>query len=213
MNLGVWYHCRLAGGHPAIHTDFALQLMLEQMQALVQSGLLAKTSAFYVGCNGSEQDAWHARFAAPPPAQIVVHGPNVASEIPTLKHLQSWLPSHRDWFVFYHHSKGVTHPGLESYQAWRRRMENACVWNWKRCVADLQAGYDAVGCHWLTPEKFRAAVTSPFFGGTFWWAKASYLVQLPALPEPTWKNRFEAESWIGRRRPYPRVMDYYPGWP
>ena len=92
-------------------------------------------------------------------------------------------------------------------------MERMTVWAWRTCVADLANGTDACGCHWLTPEQFPKLVKSPFFGGTFWWAKASYLKTLPQFPAATWANRFEAENWIGRGNPRPRVKDYLPGWP
>jgi hypothetical protein len=212
LNIAVFYHCKLAGeGIPS--EDFAAGVMFAQMNALKTSGLADAASEIHIGVNGDDGQALLAAALAPPKARLHVHGNAARSEIPTQKIIEQWLPTHPDWFVLYHHSKGVTHPNEVSYNNWRGRMEDACIVNWRQCVADLQQGFDAVGCHWLTPEKFPGAVKSPFFGGTFWWATAKYLLQLPRLPEATWQNRFEAESWIGRRRPYPRIRDYFPGWP
>lgn len=212
--LAVWYHCRLSGGHVPIDTMAAMGIMAEQMAALKNSGLLNEASEFYIGVNGDEEDAQLARLLCPcPKVKLLVNSPALESEIPTMTALQLWLAAHLDWYVLYHHIKGVTHPSEVFYTKWRVRMENACVMNWRRCVSDLDSGFDAVGCHWLTPEQYPSMVGSPFFGGTFWWANAKYLLQLPRLPEPSWQNRFEAESWIGRRRPYPHINDYYPGWP
>lgn len=214
MKLAVWYHCKLYGdGIPS--EDFAVGIMLGQMQALKSSGLSAAASEFHLGINGDSGMGLLALSLVPDNTAPILHlhGSSAKSELLTTAALRAWLPGHEDWFVLYHHIKGVTHPGEASYDRWRWRMENACVNNWQRCVNDLSRGYDAVGCHWLTPERFPGSVTSPFFGGTFWWATAKYLAQLPPLPEASWQNRFEAESWIGRRRPYPKVRDYHPGWP
>jgi hypothetical protein len=211
--IAVWYHCLISGGSVPINTDFALNIIAEQMHALEQSGLARAAQEFVFAVNGDETDGLAASSLAPAKAKLVCHGKGVTSEIPTMNLIRAWLLGHEDWYVLYHHSKGVTHPGREAFAVWRRRMQHVCVENWQPCVASLDAGYDAAGAHWLTPEQFPGAVTSPFFGGTFWWSTAKYLSQLPPLPAATWANRMEAESWIGRRRPYPKVRDFLPGWP
>lgn len=212
MNIAIWHHSKISGsGIP--NPDFAFDVLYSQVNAMNKSGLSEAASEIHMGINGNDGDAMMLASVAHPKSLIHVHGDKVCSELPTQHLLQKWIPGHEDWLVLYHHTKGVTHPHEVAYNHWRWRMETACVENWRTCVADLSRGFDAAGCHWLTPEKYPGMVTSPFFGGTFWWAKASYLKQLPQLPEPTWGNRFEAESWIGRRRPYPIVRDYLPGWP
>lgn len=212
MKLGVFHHSKI-GGAGIPDEDFAFQVLVAQMEALRQSGLSAAAHELHLGVNGTDSEALRVAAVAPANAYLHLHGPGAHSEIPTQQLIRQWLPDHSDWLVMYHHTKGVTHPTEDLYNRWRQRMEDACVWGWQQCVADLQSGYEAVGCHWLTPEKYPHLVTSPFFGGTFWWTTAKYLLQLPPLPEANWANRFEAESWIGRRRPYPRIRDYYPGWP
>lgn len=209
MKIAVWYHCVLSGLRIP-REDHAISILSEQMRAIKLSGLfdIADQRCFCV--NGGDGDFLTLCSLAPVPGNIVAHHEG-QSEIPTLNLLRENLKP--GWFVMYHQIKGVTHPGEKLYEVWRGCMERACVWNWRRCVADLERGFDAVGCHWLTPQQYPAHVTSPFFGGTFWWAKSDYLLQLPALPADTHENRYEAESWIGRRRPYPRVMDYHHAWP
>lgn len=211
-SLAVFYHCKISG-EGISDPHHAENVLVEQMEALKYSGLAQAASMIQIGVNGTDVDALMVSSVVPPTSGITMHGPHVKSEIPTQQLIEKWLPGHEDWYVLYHHTKGVTHPGHVAYDVWRRRMESACVWNWRECISALDSGFDAAGCHWLTPERFPGAVTSPFFGGTFWWATARYLMQLPKLPAPSWENRFEAESWIGRRRPYPVVMDYFPGWP
>ena len=209
MKIAIWYHCVLSG--PRIpNGDHAIAILSEQMHALKRSQLAAAADSFTVAINGNDSDALTLCSLAPEKAGLVINSGG-QSEIPTLVHLRARLQP--GWAIFYHHLKGVSHPGEAAYDNWRHRMEEVCVWNWKQCVIDLGRGYDAVGCHWLTPEKFPGAVTSPFFGGTFWWARSEYLMQLPPLPPDSFENRYHAEGWIGTRRPYPTVMDYIPGWP
>lgn len=208
--LSVWYHCKISGeGIP--DPEYAMLVLASQMDALKQSGLADAASEIHVGVNGPDSDALLAAAFSPEKAQLHIHGPEARTEIPTMEALRKTLRP--GWYYLYHHTKGVTHPHQLPYEVWRGRMQTACVENWRYCIGDLDRGLDAVGCHWLTPERYPSAVTSPFFGGTFWWARSEYLMQLPVLPAATWANRFEAESWIGRRRPYPRIQDYYPGWP
>lgn len=214
MSVAIFYHCILSGGTIPINTEFACRIMVEQMTALTNSGLLAVADEIYIGINGGEDDVQIARLFAPAKTRFIIHGSHATTEIPTLSFLRSWLPGHDGWKVLYHHSKGVTHPTEPLYAAWRRRMEKSVVWGWRDCVAQLDNGVDACGAHWLTPETFPTLVHNcPFFGGTFWFANANFLMTLPPLPPATWANRFEAENWIGRGPARPRVKDYYPGWP
>lgn len=114
--------------------------------------------------------------------------------------------------VLYAHSKGVTHkPGDGRHPlyapAWRASMTSQVVGGWDRCLKLLRE-YDAVGCHWLTPEAYPEHICVPFFGGNFWWAKAGYLARLPEISNET---RHNAEDWIGLNDPH--VFDLKPGWP
>lgn len=213
--IAIFYHAIFSGGTIPVDTSFACSIMREQMSALKRSGLMDQADEMHVGVNGDEGDAAIARMLIPRPSvKFTAHGPHTTTEIPTLNVLRNWLPGHEDWRVMYHHLKGVTHPGEALYEAWRRRLEKAVVWGWRSCIADMDRGIDSCGAHWLTREQFPNLVHGPpFWGGTFWWATANYLLTLPPLPPATWANRFEAEHWIGKSPQRARVRDYCPGWP
>lgn len=204
MNLAVFYHCWLG------EQDQGVNILAEQMHALDKSGLSAEAGSLFI-CGGSA-DVLLASVLCPAHTTLHSFGSSPQSEIPTMKFIQSWIKDFPQAMVCYFHTKGASSQG-DPNANWRRRMEKHVIWNWRQCVKDLESGADAVGIHWLTPEQFPGMVTSPFFGGTFWWARAEYLRQLPDLPESSHSNRYEAESWIGRRRPYPKIVDYHPGWP
>jgi len=181
-----------------------------QMKALKESGLEDAASEIYVGVNGCDADALAVACMVPSKAIVICHGQGVTSEIPTMNIIKSWVPNHPKWHVFYHHAKGVSSKHADG---WRMRMEHHTVWRWRECVAALENGCDACGCHWLTPEQFPGSISSPFFGGAFWWVTSEYLSTLPPLPEPTWGNRYESENWIGRGPRRPKIHDFHTGWP
>jgi hypothetical protein len=213
--LSVWYHTRLSGGQPHIDADHAMGIMAEQMNALIESGLSKAADKLFIGVNGGSADYAAACMLAPESAELVQHPDHFRGELPTMFIMQQWCRGNPDAYVMYHHTKGAIHKGEPMYDLWRRRMENIVVWNWRQCVADLEQGTEAVGGHWLTPERFGPSVRAPFFGGNFWWAKAEFLNTLPQLRQ-TAENReqfYDAESWIGWGPRRPVVKDYYPGWP
>src|ERR1700690_4020635 len=147
--ISIFYHCVLNGPHIPSE-DYAICVLQQQMSALKQSGLEDSASEVHVGINDySGSSPLRCAFALPK-SKLSIHA-NAKSEIPTMKMLQCWLKP--GWNVLYFHTKGVSHPNEAFYEAWRQRMEHACVWNWRQCVSDLARGFDAVGCHWLTPEK------------------------------------------------------------
>ncbi len=113
--------------------------------------------------------------------------------------------------VLYAHAKGSA-DNSEWNAIWRRSMTHHVVGRWRECRTLLATGYDTAGCHWLTPKQHHDPpahpLTSPMYGGNFWWATAGYLA---GLPEPGSSSRWDAESWIGLRSPH--AADLLPGWP
>jgi hypothetical protein len=211
MNIAVFYHCLLSARHRSIPEEYALDMVMEQMSALNVSGLADAAAHISVFVNGSAEETAIVASVCDPRAVVLSHGAESNSEIPTLIEVRKWATSYPGSAILYHHTKGVSTPKMADN--WRHRMETFMVWNWRDCVDRLQTNCDAVGCHWLTPESNPGAISSPFFGGNFWWARSEYVARLPLLPGDTWENRYEAESWIGRGNPRPRIFDPSPGWP
>ena len=112
--------------------------------------------------------------------------------------------------VLYAHTKGAM-DNSEWNEVWRRSMTRRVVSDWRSCVAML-GDYQTVGCHWLTPERDhdppKRPITTPMYGGNFWWARASYLRELPPLGTD---YRHQAEEWVGLGNP--KARDLLPGWP
>jgi hypothetical protein len=109
-----------------------------------------------------------------------------------------------DGAIMYAHTKGAFVNDL--YRAhWRESMTRHVVAHWRENLTALH-DYDAIGCHWLTPEQH--GVDGPFFGGNFWIARCDYVRTLPPCGRV---SRFDAERWLGLNQP--RVYDLLPGYP
>lgn len=199
--IAVWYHCKLCGeGIPSM--DAAIGIIAEQMVALEDSGLAQAAAEFHVGVNGSEDEAMG--VACLTPGKPIFHHTPERGEQTTIRELQKWLPAHPDWLVCYHHSKGVSNNN-EVNQRWRRCMQRAVIERWRECVEYLNQGKDTVGAHWFINQDQR------YWAGNFWWAKAGYLLGLPAVSRKTINGRsYEAEAWIGKARIAPRILDLAP---
>lgn len=212
--LVVFYHTRLFGGEPKIDPDYSITLMSEQMALLKASGLLQAAQEVVICINGDTQNRLAARSLAPAKARFIDNGADALGLLRTVNALRQWCVEHPGWYVCFWHIKGVTHPWDLLNARWRQCMERCVIRNWHRCVADLNAGWESVGAHWLTPEQYRGIVKLPFWGGQFFWATSDFLATLPALPSnPTRREEwFLSENWIGMGR-RPKVRDYAPHWP
>lgn len=202
----------------SIDRDWGLHLLGRQLTILVESGLYSAANEVFIGLNGNNEDAAEISRLLPSPdgQEIIVHGPEAKSLLPTMQVLHEWLPRHEDWAVCFFHMKGATHPRDPFFNFWRECMEGHVIWNWRQCVEDLRVGYDAVGCHWThnSPNDPNAARWggNSYFAGVYWWATAKYLLTLPPLPEKIIDRHswFQCgELWLGCGSP--RIRDYHSG--
>lgn len=220
--IAIFYHCLFYRTNPFQLLPNAMAIVEEQMRIIEMSGLLQTTSFFLAGINGSSESLHPALEILPQNSAMLFHGLDCKSENMTILALERWLLNHPDWYVLYLHSKGATHPPNDDKSVrWRNCMMRNLVTEWVRCVADLKAGYDSVGCHWTGPlKKFNPPQS--LWGGNFWWAKSNFLLTLPSIQSrPQIKqsglgaieSRYEAEIWIGNGPRLPRVKDYHHAWP
>lgn len=218
--IAIFYHCLFYRAGSPDPLPAAFEIVNQQMWALQRSGLLAEASHFQVGINGGEESHEYADLLLPHQARRVYHGLNSCCENPSIRMLEEWLPAHPGWHVFYFHAKGSTHKDHDPMRTrWRGCMMRHCVANWHRCVADLEAGYESVGCHWMTGKATPPGQS--IWAGTFFWAQSDFLRTLPSIllrerikqsGLGAYESRYEAEVWIGNGPRLPRVKDYHPHW-
>lgn len=207
--IAIWYHCKLSGiGIP--DSNLAWAIFVGQMMLLKECGLLEAAQEFHIRINGVLTEAQRISRVVPT-ADVLPNRYGQRSELPTFAHLRAWLKTHPDWYVLYHHSKGVTKPTCPVRRNQRNRMEEHVIKNWKTCVADLDKGYEAVGINMVHPKK-RPAQPGRYFAGNFWWANSNYLRTLPTIPDSVKQycdpERCVAEGWVGSGKGEPKFMDY-----
>jgi hypothetical protein len=116
----------------------------------------------------------------------------------TMNKIPNLIKDKNGW-VFYAHTKGSHDPSKINI-AWRKSMTYHNIIQWQEKVRPhFNDDIDTIGCHWCD---------NAFWGGTYWWAKMSYL---NSLDMPLIDNRWCAEEWIGSKNP--KIIDLNPGWP
>lgn len=199
MKLAHFYHLFAAGSWT--------EPVLEHVDALHASGF---TGPVYLGLVGAKFWRGAARDAFDPLDARVAAEADSGFEQVTLKAVREYALEH-DGAICYAHTKGAADV-TEFRKAWRRSMTRIVINDWRSNLQHLER-FQAVGCHWLTRDGFPGFEQefpdgTPFFGGNFWMARCDYL---RTLPEPSSRNRFDAERWIGLGDPC--VLDLNPGWP
>jgi hypothetical protein len=208
MRLRHFYHVFAAGGWKDAVTEHA--------EALGKAGWRSPVT---VGLVGEKEDQFRAReritslfrWNGVPVPDTWIEA-DAGFEQVTLTALRDYAISLRDEeAILYAHTKGaLSNAPLNEH--WRRSMTRHVVGRWVHCYLLLVSGYDTAGCHWLTPERYNDPpdwpVTTPMYGGNFWWARSGYLKRLPPLGDD---YRHQAEEWVGLGNP--KAADLLPGWP
>jgi hypothetical protein len=217
--IAIFFHCLTHMGTPPELLPNAVNIIREQMDALTESGLLYECSEFIVGINGGAESQQVANLIIPSKARIVLHGLDSRNENSTICALHEFAKGNPDYYILYFHSKGASRAEQTEHGVnWRNCMMKHVIENWRQCVADLDAGFESVGCHWMTGQ---ADGTQNIWAGNFWWARASYLRMLPSMMHrsriklsgiKSLESRYESEVWIGFGDRLPRIKDYHHGW-
>jgi hypothetical protein len=121
----------------------------------------------------------------------------------------------QDFNVCYIHTKGATSTlrhlngsnplQFKNYYYWRQYMNWGVLQNWKACVYALETGFDVAGVNYYENP-------SRHYSGNFWWAKSSYIKNLPDPSTIDWwremqqktdnnwlkttSDRFKDEQWL-----------------
>ena len=90
-------------------------------------------------------------------------------------------------YVFYFHSKGVSHSSKEmNYHNWRKILDHYTIKQWELNLKLLLKNH-AVGC-------FLTKYPTYHFSGNFWWARTEYVMKLPPKCGDAYLS---PEMWIG----------------
>jgi hypothetical protein len=134
--------------------------------------------------------------------------------------MHRWAINNPGWAIFYHHAQGSSHSQNIDYSKfvanWRKAMTADLITNWRQCLADIEEGYESVGCHFM---RNVGDGTHNIWAGNFFWVTSDFLATLDPISErPQCKAtglgsreaRYESEMWIGNGKRLPKVKEYKP---
>jgi len=217
--IAIFYHTVFfkTDGRPFI---WSVKFNEKYMKDLKDSGLLGASEYFLAGINGGAESEVYARCYLPR-AKHLLHGKDCLSSNLTIEAMRDFCVKHPGWNVFHFHSKGLAHDTqeyaeyVEFESRWIRCMVNACIYNWKTCVADLE-NHESVGCHWM--ENVGNPPVDHIWGGDFYWATSDFIATRTPVSEcPLVKqygirhfnSRATGEQYIGLGARKPSVKDYH----
>lgn len=177
----------------------------EQINDIIQSGLYEKATAIYYGCNCSKCDIiLRDKFQGLSkirPLEKGLHPDTPTHENQTLNAMITKARSgEADGYYLYIHSKGTT----DKYPAqhiWRKFMMHWCVYNHQACIQVLDRGFYTVGnffgfglpgsseSHYLARLGYHH-----HYSGNFFWTTSDFVKKQPYITNL--KNRYSAEIFI-----------------
>lgn len=185
-----------------------VQIVNEQMNTLITSGLYDEAAGIYVGALGDRHNCEVLKnvLLAFPKAQLIYYSENTDEfELATMRLIEKKVADEEEpFYALYFHGKGVSYPSSmrKAYTGgtyWRNHMNYWNIKRWKDAVQKLNDGHDTCGV------KLQYATDPPayqtHYSGTFWWATSDYLKKLPKISSLKITDRFQGEFWIGMANP------------
>ncbi len=181
-----------------------MEILYEQTDKIIISGLYEKVDKIYVGLVGPPIEL---SPELPKKFNFMFHmeNPEIGESL-TLAMLHQKSKTF-DGCIFYIHSKGASRNSPQHQVDWRNYMEYFLIDQPKIVLKELEK-VDCVGVNWHILEgtskskmygKLVFQPTTTCFAGNFWWANSEYIRNLPNL-FPI-KGRFDSEFWIGLNTP------------
>lgn len=187
--IGFWHICMI---------NNYFEIISEQLNLLLESGLYDKAEYIYAGCSGGPKELEKVKQLFSNHEKIKVSQiSNIKNfEFPTLEHFKHIVEIRPDFFAFYIHTKGVSYPTNEGGKHWRDYMNYYTITRWKDNVGKLMEGYDTCGVKLIPKGAFPL-----HYSGNFWWANTGYVKTLPPINSLNKQDRFQAEMWICGNNP------------
>lgn len=154
-------------------------IVREQLASIQKSGLLEKTTELL--CFICEFDVDVMKLFKPFKTKIkfIVTKENLYEKF-ALQNFRHYVNKKSPYYLYYFHSKGVSHSLQEKvFHETRRNLDYFILEKHDICIHWLDRGYDAVGVS-------LSLFPSLHFSGNFWWAKSGHLDKLPKEIRPTY---------------------------
>ena len=166
----------------------------EQMQVIINSGLYDKCTGILYGCNAHDCDIELANYfkqydkvqpikSALVPDELVYENVTINSMLTFAKSLDD------EAYIVYIHTKGSTNK-TTAQQAWRKYMMYWMIDQYNLCIDLLNRDFYTVGTLYSS-NKFTM---THYYSGNFFWTTSKYLNSLNLIKDLSY--RMHAESFI-----------------
>jgi hypothetical protein len=166
---GVYYVC--------CYGDLYLSIVEEQLEILKKSKLYEKTKKLYIFIclyNDENHDLKNLfkKFDINNKFELITSHLNLYEKF-AINNFRNYIKINEtnDYYVYYFHTKGITHEISDSMFHNRRKNLNYYILIKHRLCLKLLNHYDAVGC-----TLYRYPKTH--FSGNFWWSKSTHIQKL-----------------------------------
>ena len=161
---GVYYVC-CRGAYRSI--------IQEQLASIQKSGLLEKTTELLCFICDFKMDVMMLFRPFKTKVKFITTKENLYERF-ALQNFRHYIHNKKQpYYIYYFHTKGVSHPIEETqFHQRRRNLDYFILEKHDLCLRFLNNGYDVVG-------TALSLYPSLHFSGNFWWAKSSHLDRLP----------------------------------
>lgn len=210
---------RIFGYYHVLMVNHYMDIVLEQLQLLKDSGLYDAVDKIYIGCLGGYEELKILMQHLRDYPKIIISEYSTNKELyefHTLNILKEHADkSEEDYYLFYIHLKGVSFSEQENNAAfhggnnWRRFMDEHTIKRWSENVSMLDLGYETCGTQLRPQREWRQ-----HYSGTFFWSRSEYVKLLKQVHTLNMRDRFEAEFYICSAHPIAATLsqefvDYY----
>jgi hypothetical protein len=178
-----------------------MNIVNEQFNIIIESGLYHKCKTIYIGCIGEKKEYLNLLnyFADYHKVKIESYSDNNSEfEFLTLKILKK-VSDKDNFYGFYIHTKGVSYQKNIGGKYWRDYMNYYNLACWRDAIGHLKLGYDTYGVKLLSARMEPAKKLH--YSGNFYWFRSDYAKTLKPVESFDLKNRFDAEVYICSNHP------------
>lgn len=156
------------------------QIVKEQLACIYNSGLFSKTQMLY--CFICRYNEGVKELLKPYASKIkVIFTEENLYEKFALENFRTYIPTGTYYYLYYFHSKGVSHDPKTGaiYHQRRKNLDFFILVQHEICIFWLDNNYDAVG-------TTLSLYPSLHFSGNFWWTTSRHLSRLPTTIRDTY---------------------------
>lgn len=174
--------------HIGTQNDIWENIVNEQLNLIVKSGLYDRIDKIYYGCNNDFCDrklkTMFKNWVKIEPIPMALC-PNIKSyENMTINALIEFSHHNPDCYILYLHNKGSFNISKTS-DVWRNYMMKVLVENHQLCLDLLECNYNTIG------TLYKPLILPSYYSGNFWWANTNYIKKIPYIQDLSY--RYTAE--------------------